>query len=598
MNGSLEGSAQKGAIPKTKVATNGVPEQSSDNNNSTCSLYSDEEDKRCEEVRPRRSSSPLPSTSSALARPVTLNCTQSWVLEDLTSQPKDVERPPPECDTDLNVLPKQLLQDLCTLNGDCDICGRTTNGKYKSCHFNGDDRTDGEESDDEGDDDEEGAVGGEELLLEVLPIRSSPDSGEGELETHKSRSPSCSWDQQSLSSGDECFYRYRGEDDAPPLAEPLDNLPPKDEQRHRSSSPEMDYLEMDFDPSSDWGGDEVGPDEDQQQPEEVAQPPQNRQTPDVAPIPPVQEPPPTPPLAPVLRVPTRAPCLVTCGEVMIWSQGRAAELVQPSSNPLYAAANTIFYALSALGCDTSRESVVTFLSEAFPMQSVPQTVVGYLHYRACHSTLHPFAQTYPIFSGIDLARAFRTISLGRIRARFFPVLSRELLTSSLCKLITLWMSRGVIPIVTFSHASTDHSRHEMIFGANSNGIFTMAEPNHLQTEQALRLRLAEQGTTTVSHSDVLSRYSRDQNLQSLLHTTCLPWVTNNVLGTVVGILRAKSFSNQSPSPTSPGSSHHHQHPPLTFALPLLCVSGITLVYLSTNTFCSTIESLLSVGNLE
>jgi hypothetical protein len=67
------------------------------------------------------------------------------------------------------VLPRQLLQDYCSLNGDCDICGRTTNGKYKSCHLNGDERTDGEDSDDEcEDDDDEGAVGGdEELLMEV-----------------------------------------------------------------------------------------------------------------------------------------------------------------------------------------------------------------------------------------------------------------------------------------------------------------------------------------------------------------------------------------------------------------------------------------------
>jgi hypothetical protein len=141
----------------------------------------------------------------------------------------------------------------------------------------------------------------------------------------------------------------------------------------------------------------------------------------------------------------------------------------------------------------------------------------------------------------------------------------------------------------------------------------MAHPNLVHSEQALRQRLSEQGSVSVSHSDVLSRYSRDQNLQSLLHTTCLPWITNNVLGkvhqmccrilylsciflllsgTIVGILRAKSFSNQSPSPTSPGSSHHHQHhPPVTFSLPLLCVSGITLVYSSSSNHCKTIESL-------
>jgi hypothetical protein len=58
----------------------------------------------------------------------------------------------------------------------------------------------------------------------------------------------------------------------------------------------------------------------------------------------------------------------------------------------------------------------------------------------------------------------------------------------------------------------------------------MSDPNHFQGEQELRQRLAEQGLTSVSHAEVLSRYSRDQNLQSLLHTTCLPWVTNNILG--------------------------------------------------------------------
>jgi hypothetical protein len=92
-----------------------------------------------------------------------------WVKEEASSQHTgDVDSS--ECDTDLNVLPKQLMQDLCSLNGDCDICGRTGVDKYKMCHLNGDERTDGEDSDDEreDDDDDEGAVGGvEELLMEV-----------------------------------------------------------------------------------------------------------------------------------------------------------------------------------------------------------------------------------------------------------------------------------------------------------------------------------------------------------------------------------------------------------------------------------------------
>lgn len=120
-----------------------------------------------------------------------------------------------------------------------------------------------------------------------MPIRSSPDSGEGELDTHKSRSPSCSWDQQSLSSGDECFYRYKGEDDEVQPPAPIVNLPAEQAERHRSSSPEMDYLEMDFDPSSDWGGDEAVPVEEQPVPELV--------------LPPVFRPTPEPVVAPVLE---------------------------------------------------------------------------------------------------------------------------------------------------------------------------------------------------------------------------------------------------------------------------------------------------------
>ncbi|XP_065332873.1 uncharacterized protein LOC135934808 [Cloeon dipterum] len=616
MNGSFEGATQKGAIPKAKVAANRVVDPSTDNNNSRNSLYSEDIEDEETAGRSRRSSSPRPSTSAPI-RPVTLNCTPRWRLEETSSQGKKEEAGLLDCDMDLNVLPKQMLQDLCTLNGDCDICGRTTNGKYKTCHSNGDERTDGEESDDEDEGDEEdGAVGGEELLLEVLPIRSSPDSGEGEMETHKSRSPSCSWDQQSISSGDECFYRYRGEDDEPRLAPPIENLPPNNDERRRSSSPEMDYLEMDFDPSSDWGGDEACPDEDGRQPQQEQQHPQQQQPPQEA-APPdlqrptpepvamqlVQEAPPTPPPpAPIIRPAARVPREESCREMLIWSQMQAAELMQPASTPLYAAANSIFYALHALGSSTTRENIVSYLNEAHPMQSVPQTIVGYLKYRASHTYLLPFAQAYPIFTGNDLARAFGTISQDHIKARFFPILSRNLLHSGrLCRLITLWLSRGVIPIVTFSLALTDNHRHEMIFGANGNGVYTMADPNNLLTEQALKSRLAEQGTTSVSHSDVLSRYSRDQNLQPLLDM-CLPWVTNNVLGTVVGILRSKSFHNQSPSPTSPGSSHHHHHhhqqPPLTFPLPLLSVSGVTLVYLGSGINCSIIESMQNMDATE
>jgi hypothetical protein len=143
------------------------------------------------------------------------------------------------------------------------------------------------------------------FLLQVLPIRSSPDSGEGELDTHKSRSPSCSWDQQSLSSGDECFYRYKGEDDEVQPPAPIVNLPAERAERHRSSSPEMDYLEMDFDPSSDWGGDEAVPVEEQPIPEMVI-PPVARPTPEPVLVPVLERnlsPPPPP--APISRPPMR-----------------------------------------------------------------------------------------------------------------------------------------------------------------------------------------------------------------------------------------------------------------------------------------------------
>jgi hypothetical protein len=102
-----------------------------------------------------------------------------WLKEEASSQHKG-DMDSSDCDTDLNVLPKQLMQDLCSLNGDCDICGRVGTGgiKYKTCHLNGDERTDGEESDDEreDDDDDEGAVGGEEELLMEVCIRNFVDT--------------------------------------------------------------------------------------------------------------------------------------------------------------------------------------------------------------------------------------------------------------------------------------------------------------------------------------------------------------------------------------------------------------------------------------
>lgn len=72
MNGSLDGSAQKGAIPKVKVATS-LAEQApaADNNNSRRSLYSDDENDQGGDHQ--RRSSPRPSTSAPV-RPVTLNC--------------------------------------------------------------------------------------------------------------------------------------------------------------------------------------------------------------------------------------------------------------------------------------------------------------------------------------------------------------------------------------------------------------------------------------------------------------------------------------------------------------------------------------------
>lgn len=92
------------------------------------------------------------------------------------------------------------------------------------------------------------------------------------------------------------------------------------------------------------------------------------------------------------------------------------------------------------------------------------------------------------------------------------------------------MCAGVVPILTFSQASSEGARHEMVFGSTEGGILTMGEPYRTLTEAALSARLAGQGRVPVPHSEILTRWGREQELRTLLQTPCLAWATQNILG--------------------------------------------------------------------
>lgn len=87
-----------------------------------------------------------------------------------------------------------------------------------------------------------------------------------------------------------------------------------------------------------------------------------------------------------------------------------------------------------------------------------------------------------------------------------------------------------MPILTFSQAASEASRHEMVFGSSEGGILTMGEPYRTLGETVLSTRLAGQGRIVVPHSEILARWSRDQDLRPLMRPPILAWATHNILG--------------------------------------------------------------------
>ncbi|KAF4522447.1 hypothetical protein B566_EDAN002531 [Ephemera danica] len=541
------------------------------------------------------------SNSSHVRRPsdLAVNGYCDLATDSSTDCPNNETREPNAENIDseqFHVLPRDLQgsSDFCGLNGECDHCGGVAlehvNGTGRHSAGQNSDMEDVEIEDYE----EDGAVGGEDLLFEVLPGRCSPDSGEGEFENQNSHSPSCSWDQQSSSSNEECFYRYRGEDDVPghPIAN--DNVPnhAENNERRRSSSPEMDYLEMDFDPSSsDWGGEEVAR---PPAPEPEPTPPPPLVHPIAQQLPtspqPFERPPPSRPQE--QERPAMVP-IISRGDVMLWSQSHASELTHPFTTPLTSATNAIFYTMSAMGHTVSRESVVTVINELNPPMPVPQTLVSYLHYRGSHTnptTPSSMSHSSRILTGPDIARALRVVSCGQLRARFFPILSQQLLNSgNLCSYIISWLHRGVVVVLTFSQVHSEGSRHDMVFGSSQGGLLMMGEPYQVVSESLLRARLSGQGTVAVPYTELIARWGSEQDLRPLMQTSCLAWVTHNILGSVVGMLREATMVAASPSPSSPCTSRQPQPQPM-LTLPLLCEAGITLVCEIKNSHCHLLEN--------
>lgn len=70
----------------------------------------------------------------------------------------------------------------------------------------------------------------------------------------------------------------------------------------------------------------------------------------------------------------------------------------------------------------------------------------------------------------------------------------------------------------------------MVFGSSDGGLLLMGEPYQVVTESMLQSRLSGRGLVMVQHSDLLARWGYEQDLRPLMQTSCLAWVTHNILG--------------------------------------------------------------------
>ncbi|CAI6361899.1 unnamed protein product [Macrosiphum euphorbiae] len=387
--------------------------------------------------------------------------------------------------------------------------------------------------------------------------------------------------EDSDSDNDSCIYTYRGDRQEPAI----ENLPMDD----RSTSPLMDYLEMDFEPEPTVNN--VSEDE------EITEPMPNNANGTMLLIKdliatvnpntrenhlnirnnvtsePIINPNLIPRLSfsssdiPILQFRTLNTNLPVCKEdrnrcmrrysdttevcqkmkkmriddltwikEMIWSEKEAAQLQVNQIGVSACGATAVVNTLLALRTQFNLDRIVQTIGTRLRDETAP--LVPYLESRAVAGCMPQ-----------DLVRTLETVTDLQVSARFFA--THQCLDLNLAPWLATWIKKGAVPILTLNLQRVDASpslvpdswHHQMVYGVSYNPLrpecaqIYLTNPLSISSLESLVPQLISPSSLMIKRADILSRWTPQTDLMSLATHPSRQWHRFNVLGQVVNLLR-------------------------------------------------------------
>ncbi|KAL1129672.1 hypothetical protein AAG570_012617 [Ranatra chinensis] len=361
----------------------------------------------------------------------------------------------------------------------------------------------------------------------------------------------------------------------------LENLNVRGErERRRASSPEMDFLEMDFDPGQSNGhcsSDSDFCDMDRQSRASewllvgevnVSAPQEEMAIQPVVGRPPIS----IPTLAELAK---RASCLIETHQTSaeptqssMTDQGASTKMSSTDDEPrlptvrqpmIIHAIEVDPYARAIIWNDTEAEikQLMTIGLPGKGVAAVVNTLVAFgLDFRKevvhslldtlkiadhCNVSKYLLSMSMSYSSHMEIIKAFNDVSNGRLISRFFATFPPRHI--GLCSWLYFWIHKGAVPIVTINPQAGEECRrnlngwqHRMVCGVDSRVIF-LTDPVANVSEDILLEQLSRPSVLRISRDEIVSRWSPDTDLRCLASHPDKRWHSYNVLGQVVNIVR-------------------------------------------------------------
>lgn len=221
---------------------------------------------------------------------------------------------------------------------------------------------------------------------------------------------------------------------------------------------------------------------------------------------------------------------------MVWSEKEATQLQVNQIGISACGATAVVNTLLALRTQFSLDHIVQIIGTR--LRDETASLVPYLESRAVAGCMPQ-----------DLVRTLETVTDSQVSARFFA--THQYLDLPLAPWLATWIKKGAVPILTLNLQRADVSpslvpdswHHQMVYGVSYNPLrpefaqIYLTNPLSISYMDSLIPQLFSPSSLMIKRADILSRWTPQTDLMSLATHPSRHWHRFNVLGQVVNLLR-------------------------------------------------------------